>query len=401
MQKRNYSLDWLRVLAFSLLIPFHVGTLYASWFYPLKSPRLAPGVEWLLMLLSPWRLALIFLIAGVASRHLIAKLGPGAFARDRLLRLLPVILFGMLVVNAPQTWIVAKAAHLTGAGLGQFWLAYLHNDHSVFYGRGLVMPRWDHLWFLLYLLPYGLAFAGIWKLKGTRRWPDVPLWFLLTAPALWLIAATVLEDRVWPRTDSVFNDWGAHLHWVGMFVTGIVLAMRTDAWRWIEERRGLTSMLALLLGAGLWADHALWLAGDLPTSWSWLAYDTLSGLFAWSVILSVCGLATHYLNRPSPLLSYSNTAVLPIYVLHQPILFFAAFEIFPLRLPLALEAGVLMFVTFVAALLTYHFAIRPFRIPRFLFGLRQSRPAVVRHANVQLASDFSDLESPAKARGGP
>ena len=141
--KRKYYLDWLRVLAFALLIPFHVGMLYASWFYPLKSPRLAPPVEWLLMLSTPWRLALVFLIAGVASRHLIVKLGAGGFARDRVRRLLPVILFGMLVVNAPQTWIVAKAHGLTDAGLGQFWLAYLHNGQQVMKPPGMVMPRWD------------------------------------------------------------------------------------------------------------------------------------------------------------------------------------------------------------------------------------------------------------------
>lgn len=29
---RKYHLDWLRVLAFGLLIPFHVGMLYNSWF---------------------------------------------------------------------------------------------------------------------------------------------------------------------------------------------------------------------------------------------------------------------------------------------------------------------------------------------------------------------------------
>ena len=145
---RKYHLDWLRVLAFAALIPFHVGMLYVGWFYPMKSPRLAPDVEWLLMLFTPWRLALVFLIAGVASYHLITKLGPGAFARDRLRRLLPVILFGMLVVNAPQTWIVARAHGLTHASLLAFWPGYL------------TRPRWDHLWFLRYLLPYGLLFAA-------------------------------------------------------------------------------------------------------------------------------------------------------------------------------------------------------------------------------------------------
>lgn len=367
---RKYYLDWLRVIAFALLIPFHVGMLYASWLYPLKSPRLVPQVEWLLMLSTPWRLALVFFIAGVASWHLIGKLGPGAFARDRLRRLLPVILFGMLVVNAPQTWIVAKAANMTQVGLGQFWLAYLHNDRSVFKLAGMPMPRWDHLWFLLYLLPYGLFFAAIWKLKGSRRWLQPPLWLLLIGPALWLIVTEILEDQVWPRTDTVFNDWGAHLHWAGIFVTGIILAGRADAWRWMDERRTRSLAFALLLGACLVADHALWLAGGLTPPLSWISYDAISSLFAWAVILAACGFASHHLNRRSALLSYLNTAVLPVYVLHQPILFMTAYEVFPLRTPLALEAAILAMVTIAGSLALYHFVIRPFVVLRFFFGLK-------------------------------
>lgn len=367
---RKYHLDWLRVLAFGLLIPFHAGMLYASWFYPLKSPRLVPQVEWLLMLSTPWRLALIFLIAGVASKHLISKLGPGSFARDRLRRLLPVILFGMLVVNAPQTWIVAKARGMTQAGFGEFWLAYLHNDQTVLGPPGMAMPRWDHLWFLLYLLPYGLLFALVWKLKGARRLPDAPVWLPLFAPALWLVVTNVGIERVWPRTDTLFNDWGAHLQWAGMFVAGVALAGRTDAWRWMEARRGMSAFAVLLLGVCLIVDHALWLNAVLTPPLSWASYDIITALFGWAVILAACGFAAHYLNRPSPLLSYLNTAILPVYVLHQPILFLVAFAFFPLQLPLGVEAALLIGLTFTGAVTLYHFVIRPFGAMRFLFGLK-------------------------------
>jgi glucan biosynthesis protein C len=101
MNVRKYFLDWLRVLAFATLIVFHVGMLYVSWRYNLKSPRLYPAIEPWMSAISAWRLALLFLISGVASRFLIAKLGAGAFARDRLRRLLPVILTGMFVVIPP------------------------------------------------------------------------------------------------------------------------------------------------------------------------------------------------------------------------------------------------------------------------------------------------------------
>lgn len=365
---RKYYLDWLRVAAFGLLIPFHVGMLYASWSYPLKSPRLVPSVEWLLMLSTPWRLALVFLVAGVASRHLIVKLGPGGYARDRLRRLLPVILFGMLVVNAPQTWIVALAHGLTDASFWQFWPAYLHNDQSVLKPPGMPMPRWDHIWFLLYLLPYGLVFALAWKLR--LRLPRLPLSMLLTIPALWLVLTGLLQERVWPRTDNPFNDWGAHLQWAGLFISGVMLAAKPEAWRWMEARRGMLALLAVALGAALLADHALWLAGKLIPPLSLISYDTLAGLYGWAAILALCGFAARYLNRRSAVLSYFNTAILPIYVLHQPIMFAAAYMLFPLALPLGLEAMLLIVATFGGSLGLYHIAIRPFLVPRFLFGLK-------------------------------
>ena len=367
---RKYDLDWLRVLAFALLIPFHVGMLYASWFYPLKSPRLVPPIDWLLMLSTPWRLALVFLIAGVASRHLIARLGAGGFARDRLRRLLPVILFGMLVVNAPQTWIVAKAHGLTQAGLGEFWPAYLHNDQHLMKPPGMAMPRWDHLWFLLYLLPYGWLLALAWKLKGRRRGFEVPVWLLLAGPAVWLVVTNMVVDRVWPRTDTVFSDWGAHLQWAGLFIAGVMLAGRADAWRWMEQRRAAIVLAALLLGLCLLVDHALWQNAMLTPPSSWLSYDIITGLFGWAVILAACGLAARHLNRSSPLLSYFNTAILPVYVLHQPILFAAGYAMFPLRLPLAMEAVLLACITFAGSVTLYHVAIRPFGVMRFLFGLK-------------------------------
>lgn len=369
---RKHHLDWLRVIAFGLLIPFHAGMLYSSWSYPLKSPRLLPELDWLLMLFTPWRLALIFLISGVASNFLIAKLGPGPFARDRLRRLLPVILFGVLVVNAPQTWIRATANGMTHSGLGEFWWAYLRNDQSVLKAPGMVMPRWDHLWFLLYLLPYALLFALWRRLKGARQMPNVPLIGLLLAPAIWLVVTSMVVERIWPRTDALFNDWGQHLQWLGCFLTGVILASSADSWRWMETCRQASLGLCLLLGATLLADHALWLRNAIPAPWSWISYDVFSGLFAWGAILALCGYSARYLNRPSPQLSYLNTAILPIYVLHQPLLFLAAFAVFRLRLPLVVEATILIAFTMLGALGIYHFIIRPIGVMRFFFGLRKS-----------------------------
>ena len=57
MATRKYFLDWLRVGAFGLLIFFHVGMLYVSWPYSLKSPRLYPAIEPWMNAVGAWRLA--------------------------------------------------------------------------------------------------------------------------------------------------------------------------------------------------------------------------------------------------------------------------------------------------------------------------------------------------------
>lgn len=49
-------------------------------------------------------------------------------------------------------------------------------------------------------------------------------------------------------------------------------------------------------------------------------------------------MAYRYLNQPSALLGHLNEAVLPVYVLHQPILLFSAYCLFPLKLALPVEA---------------------------------------------------------------
>ena len=101
--QRRHDLDWVRVLAFALLVPYHVGMYYVSWDWHVKSPELVTALEPLMILSAPWRLALLFLVSGVATAHLRAKL-PSGFLRQRSWRLLLPLLFGMYVVVPPQAY---------------------------------------------------------------------------------------------------------------------------------------------------------------------------------------------------------------------------------------------------------------------------------------------------------
>jgi peptidoglycan/LPS O-acetylase OafA/YrhL len=384
MGPRKYFLDWLRVLAFALLILFHVGCLYASWDYNLKSPHILPGIDWVLLAIHPWRMALLFLISGVASRHLLAKLGAGGLALDRIWRILPPLLFGMFVVIPPETWVELVAKGVTRESYLRFWVFdYLRADQTLVAPLHKTMPTYDHLWFLAYLLAYALNFAllaGVWRLAARlfgagaqESAPVVPLGVLLVGPGLWLVATQFLIERVAPETNWVGNDWGSHLKWGGMFLTGVLAAGRPDVWAWTRRWRGALAMAALLFLALQSLNRAWWLTGLADPFWSAAGWSIASGLFAWTTIGALLGLAGRHLDRASPWLSHLNEAILPVYVLHQPILLVAAFVLMPLGLPFAQEAALIAAITLVGALAIYEVAIRPFAVTRVLFGLKLKR----------------------------
>jgi len=375
MTPRKYDVDWLRVIAFALLILFHTGLLYVTWGFNLKSPRIVPEVEWVMSALNPWRMAMVFVISGIACRFLMAKLGPGRFAVDRFLRLQPVILFGMFVVIPPQTWIELVAKGVTDANYLEFWFgSYLRADQTLVAPLGKTVPTWDHLWFLVYLSAYAMGFAVVCKVAGRKAQAAEPggrriaLALFLVVPALWLGAANVNVQLFAPTTWN-WDDWGAHLKWIGMFSVGVLIAPRRDFWTFVRERRAGLAAVALVLLAGNLVCRA-WGLQDGQRSPGAVAYSMSAGLYGWAAILAVYGYASRYLDRPSKALSYLTEAVLPVYVLHQPILLLSAYVVFPLALPLPLEAAVLVTTTGAGSLGIYHLAIRPLGVMRFLFGLK-------------------------------
>lgn len=91
---RRYDLDWIRVIAFMLLILYHIGMFYVPWEWHVKSRYELEWLEPVMQLTNPWRLTLLFLVSGCATRFLADSLdqrgwGTAHLAGSRTLRLLP------------------------------------------------------------------------------------------------------------------------------------------------------------------------------------------------------------------------------------------------------------------------------------------------------------------------
>ena len=64
---RRHDIDTLRVLAFGLLIIYHVGMVYvAGWDFHIKSQHLQAWLQWPMVAVNRWRMPLIFMLSGIA-----------------------------------------------------------------------------------------------------------------------------------------------------------------------------------------------------------------------------------------------------------------------------------------------------------------------------------------------
>lgn len=95
-------MDWLRVIAFGLLLLYHVGMYYVTWDWHVKSPTTQLMLEPVMLLSSPWRMSLLLLISGVATAFMLRK--PEDLLYRRLRQLLLPLLFGMAVIVPPQSY---------------------------------------------------------------------------------------------------------------------------------------------------------------------------------------------------------------------------------------------------------------------------------------------------------
>ncbi|HRO28177.1 MAG TPA: acyltransferase family protein [Luteimonas sp.] len=393
---RRHDLDWVRVFAFSLLVLYHVGMYYVSWDWHVNSPHAGPALEPFMMLSSPWRLSLLFLISGAATAFLLGKArrqaegagGKVRFLGPRSWRLLVPLLFGMLVIVPPQSYyeVLEKLPGGYHDGYLAFWGRYLAADGSFCDDNGcLILPTWNHLWFVAYLWVYTVALWGL--LRFAPRWLGrvgdglaralssnlgIVLW-----PTLFFALARVSLIGVFDQTHALVDDWYNHVQYFGMFVLGFFIA-RSDA-VWEAMRRARWPTLVLWLGSWLAIVVYFRIFTDIaPPQGLRLAMRGAWGLCQWCAIVAILGFARHWSPGDSRALRYLSQAIFPVYILHQTITVVLAYNFKPFDLPPLLEGPLLVLLTFGLCFAGYEL-IR--RIPplRPLFGLkyreRQSPPA--------------------------
>jgi hypothetical protein len=401
-QARRHDLDWIRVCAFGLLILYHVGMFYVPWDWHVKSPRPIPALEPVMLLTNPWRLTLLFLVSGAATRFLyerFAREGAAPARRlgaSRTLRLLPPLVLAIFVVVPPQSYYevyealqaIGVAAPARHPWMHDFWLRYATGAGRWCDAQGcLATPTWNHMWFVAYLLVYGWLVALTLPAVAPRlpmiqaalerglRGPALLLW-----PIVWLGAIRLSLASRFPITDALIGDWYNHALSFSAYGFGFLTA------RSVALKTGFVGLRrpALALGVVAWAvvAGAAWIgrgASTPPAEAVRIALRCAYAIDQWAFIAAALGYGARYLDRGGPLLAYLTAGVFPAYLIHQTIIVVAGHNLATVGLPLALEAGLLVALTLAGCWLTYEIA-RRIGWAGLLLGLSPRRPCPPRRS---------------------
>lgn len=370
--QRHYGLDWLRVGAFAILIVYHVGMVFVPWNYHVKM-QVADWVAVPMLVSNPWRLALLFVVSGYASRALLRRhAGPLSFAKGRSIRLLVPLIFGIAVIVPPQPWVELVTKHGYAAGLGHFWL------HDYFrFGRigGLWLPTWNHLWFVGYLWLYtmllsgGIAVAGGHRAAIQRGYDRV---FAGGAAILLPVAWMLLVDLfVYPgraETQALIGDGVAHAIYLPAFLFGFGLARAPAVLRVFARSWPLT--LALAAGAfAIGAGVEIGFPGRAFPPGYGEAFAAARAVQGWTMIAALIGIAERFWNRDHRWRPVLTEAVFPFYLIHQTIIVVVAWALLRYALPMPVNFAVMIAATVAGCWIFYRVgrSVTPLRP---LIGLR-------------------------------
>lgn len=375
---RRYDIDALRVLAFFVLILYHVAMVYvADWGFHIKSQYKSEWLKFPMILVNQWRMPLLFLISGVACSLVLRKRSAADFIRRRLFRLGLPFTIGIILVIPPQAYLEALANGAIARGFGEMTYPHFLWHYFTFQGwpEGTFDGSdygftWNHLWFIPYLMVYTSALIPV---RAILRFTGLEVAFDKVGPFS-LVLLPVLLQIFWQLvlndekdiSHALIDDSYAHGLYFTYFMLGYLISDKSAVWavivslRWFYLGTAVLTYFSLITLWWLFNQHE-WqghLAGVVETFNQWL---WLLAVLAWSARL---------LNQPQAWVAYANDRVFPWYIFHQTLTIAAAYLLAPFTLGGAFEFSLVCFATAGGCLFLTDIVLARWYVLKRLFGMR-------------------------------
>lgn len=351
MTERKHYIDNLRNMTILLLFPVHTFMIwndFGSRFYIWLGENKV--LSTCIVLIKPWFMPLLFVLAGVSARYALEKRSTREFIRQRMEKLLIPFLSGIVLLVPFQTLYARK---FFDNYTGSIWdnLCYFFTHLTDFSGYdGAFTP--GHLWFILFLFLISMIALAVWHIvpyEKAERYVEklsaygVLLLFLL----VWLMYYI-----------GNFGGYSIGKN-LALYLIGYYVLSNDNVMEKLEKCKKLLLFLFVTtttISVTMYYTTSYY--GDL-----WVNF------VGWISILILLILGRKYFNKRTGFTTYFNQASYPIYILHQSILVVLAYYISQINENFLVQLMGIMFGSFLLTMAGYHL-IRRIPFIRKIVGIK-------------------------------
>ena len=348
---RKHYIDNLRNLTILLLFPVHTFMIwndFGSHFYIWQGENKI--LSTLIVLVNPWFMPLLFVLAGMSARYALEKRTNKEFVLQRINKLLIPFVGGMIFIVPFQTLYARKFFNNYGGSISDN-LIYFFTHITDFSGYdGAFTP--GHLWFILFLFLISLIALIIFRLAPYEK-------VAVCVGKIPVFGAVLIFIPIWIM--YYLGNFGGFsigknlaLYLAGYYVLSneLIIEKLEKNIKWLS---GLC-MIGTIVSVTIYYKYAYY--GDL-----WVNF------IGWISILCLLILGKRFLNVKTGFTEYFNKASYPIYILHQSILVVLAYYVVRMNDILLVQVFCICIGSFLLTLLAYHL-IRWIPVVRKIVGMR-------------------------------
>ncbi|MEJ2417358.1 MAG: acyltransferase [Exilibacterium sp.] len=371
---RRHELDWLRVIAFFILIVFHAGFPFcADIDGGIRNNVVSGTMSKIWDFLHFWRIPLLFLISGAGVWYAFGERSIIEFFKERFRRLVIPLVFGVLFITPITVYYYLSILGANDSSFFQFYKKTL----SRYFVNGEFYLYLSHLWFIAYLFLYCVTALPVFlfiRSESGKHWLDKLAAFFDKTLFMYVFSVPICLGvfLLIPYYKSFELDWARMYLSFFLLIMGFILASRRVYLEVLERQR----IISLLIGLGGWL-LMKWFKPEWDSSvygWNYepsLAYEALRSITLLGILYAIIGFAKHYLEFSNAFLEYTNSYIYPFYILHAPFWMMASYYLLPLDINMWVKLALVIMVTVLPTVLVCHFLIRPWDHLRLFFGLKK------------------------------
>lgn len=364
--ERKYFIDWLRIALIISVFFYHIGMIFNSWGWHVKSNEPLTFIEPLMAWLHLWRMPLLFLVSGVGTYYALGFRSGKQYLSERFKRLFIPLFVGVFTLVPVQVYIEKIDSY---SSLGNYYLQMFDG----IYPTGNF--SWHHLWFLVYLFLISLIISPFLNYLRSNTFKNTKNWIIqrtatklgLNWVLLILISSQWFLRQYFPdSTHALLNDWAYFTYYLIFFLCGFMLFTNDKIINAVANQRRLYFLQTLvftIIMFSFWVFEIKIIGQDL-------IYGITEIVIAWSCGLTAIGYFKVYFNKDNKYRKHLNVAIYPFYLLHQPIIVVVAYVVLQWQLPVLVKA-VLITILSLVLIIGIYWLVRKFNVLRVAFGMKK------------------------------